>query len=247
MRPFINFFGGKWSMARRLGVPQRGHVIEPFAGSAGYSTYWQPSQVTLIERDPVIFGLWDYLRRASPREIMALPVDINSVDELHACQEAKWLVGFWLNRGLAQPAKRRSNWARSDKYRFAFWGQHIRQRIASQVEHIRHWKIIEGDWWEAPDIEAHWHIDPPYVEAGRCYRFNNINRKTLAEWCKERRGFVQVCEADGADWLPFTSFTIGNTPRVGRFSAEALFEQENVPPEPIVRRTVHASLRRRRA
>ena len=38
------------------------------------------------------------------------------------------------------------------------------------------------------DIEAHWHIDPPYQNpAGRVYQYNGVNRRELAKWCKRRR------------------------------------------------------------
>jgi hypothetical protein len=82
MRPFFLFFGGKWRMARHLGRPQYDHVIEPFSGSAGYSCYWNPPPVTLIERDPTIYGIWDYLQRVSRPEFLRLPANIDSVDEL---------------------------------------------------------------------------------------------------------------------------------------------------------------------
>jgi hypothetical protein len=68
--------------SERLGPPQRTHVIEPFAGSAGYSCFWQPKKVTLIERDPLVVGIWKFLQRSSPTELMRLPSNISHVDEL---------------------------------------------------------------------------------------------------------------------------------------------------------------------
>ena len=101
-------------------------------------------------------------------------------------------------------------------------------RLASQVERIRHWKIVEGTWDQAPDIEAHWHIDPPYQNpAGRVYQYNGVNRRELAKWCKRRRGFVQVCENDGAKWLRFEPLSIVQTHRARGYTAEAVFEIEN--------------------
>ena len=52
MKCFANYFGGKTKLARRFGPPQREHVIEPFAGLAGYASYWLPRQVTLVEKRP---------------------------------------------------------------------------------------------------------------------------------------------------------------------------------------------------
>jgi site-specific DNA-adenine methylase len=231
MQPFFSFYGGKWKLAERLGPPQRDHVIEPFAGSAGYSVYWEPKKVTLIERDPVVYGVWKFLQRASPRELMRLPSNISDVDELPnwVCKEARWLIGFWFDHGRDVPTVRRTNWARSPKQSAYFWSETIKLRLASQVDRIRHWTIIEESWEQAPDIKAHWHIDPPYYRASRrkYYRYHSIDRTALAKWCKRRRGFVQVCENDGATWLRFEPLSILYTHRARGYSVEAVYEMEN--------------------
>jgi hypothetical protein len=231
MQPFFSYYGGKWKLAERLGPPQRDHVIEPFAGSAGYSSYWEPKKVTLIERDPVVYGVWKFLQRVSSRELMRLPSNTSRIDELPSwvCQEAKWLIGFWFNHGLAEPGASRSNWARRPIQSAYFWSETIKLRLASQVERIRHWTIIEGSWEQSPDIKAHWHIDPPYNRgSGRqYYRYHSIDRAALAKWCKRRRGFVQVCENDGATWLRFEPFSILHSHRARGYSVEAVYEVDN--------------------
>ena len=84
----------------------------------------------------------------------------------------------------------------------------MRARVASQVEHIRHWRVIEGDYTTAPDIEATWFIDPPYQVAGKYYKHpaKDIDFVALASWCRSREGQVMVCENEGATWLPFETF-----------------------------------------
>ncbi len=105
-----------------------------------------------------------------------------------------------------------------------------RLSFVRQVDHIRHWDIVEGSYEDAPDIKAHWHIDPPYDNAaGSHYPENDIDRKSLAEWCRERLGWVQVCENDGATWLPFKPFSILNTCRARGYSVEAIYEIGNWP------------------
>lgn len=85
------------------------------------------------------------------------------------------------------------------------WGEQIRERIASQVPHIRHWRVEDGPYWQADDLRATWYIDPPYQKVERDYRCGSraIDFAHLAEWCQERRGQIIVCEQEGADWLPF--------------------------------------------
>jgi hypothetical protein len=230
MQPFFSYYGGKWKLAKRIGAPQYNHVIEPFAGAAGYSTFWEPKKVTLIELNPVIYGVWKYLQGVPAAELMRLPSNISHVDELpsRVCQEAKWLIGFWFNTGMSTPGKSRCDWARTPCLAASYWSETIKSRLASQVDRIRHWTIIEGSWEQAPDDQAHWHIDPPYKNAaGRLYRCNQIDYSALEKWCKRRRGFVQVCENDGATWLPFKPFSIVKTHRARGYSVEALYEATN--------------------
>lgn len=206
MKPFFSFYGAKWKLAKRFGQPRWPHVIEPFAGSAGYSVHWEPRQVTLVEKDDVIAGVWDYLIRVEGQEVMKLPININDKDELPAWvpQEAVNLIGFWFDHGMRQPSVRRSKWARSNQFQHEFWGQRIRQRIAGQVGMIKHWKLVHGGYEKAGNATAHWHIDPPYCNgAGRLYKHHSVDYVALGAWCKKRKGFVQVCENGGAEWLPF--------------------------------------------
>lgn len=213
LKPFFSFYGGKYRIAERYGVPGPA-IIEPFAGSAGYSVRFHDRAVTLIERDPVIAALWRYLVRVDPREILSIPLVApeGSVDDLGSvAPEARSLVGFWLNRGMSAPCLRPSAWHRAfqatGERPLSRWSEDAKARIARQVEAIRHWKVIEGDWSEAPDVNATWFVDPPYSgRAGRRYRFNRIDYLSLGAWCQSRRGSVIVCEQAGATWLPFEPF-----------------------------------------
>lgn len=227
MQTFFKYFGGKWKLAKLYGRPRCRHVIEPFAGGAGYSVYWEPKEVTLIEQNPVVYGVWKYLKRTSSSEIMRLPTNISHLDELSSrvCEEAKWLIGFWFDSGLRKPAVSRSNWASTPIKRAFFWSENIKHRIATQVDRIRHWEIIHGSYEDAPDVKAHWHIDPPYDNAaGDLYTLHKIDRQALARWCLNRHGWRQVCENDGAKWLPFKPFSLLQTYQGKGYSVEVVHE-----------------------
>lgn len=58
LRTFFNFYGGKWKAAPTYPAPKHDTIIEPFAGGAGYSLRHHERQVVLIDRDPVIAGIW---------------------------------------------------------------------------------------------------------------------------------------------------------------------------------------------
>jgi site-specific DNA-adenine methylase len=204
IKPLFPYYGSKWRDSKRYPAP-RGHVIEPFAGSAGYSLWWEPEHVTLVDLDPIIVGVWTYLRDASTADILGLPdLEVGqSTDDLNVPQEAKWLIGFWLNRGSAQPKKTQTAFSRRTDRAQLVWSERARVRIAAEHHKIAHWKITEGSYADIAPLEAMWFIDPPYVDKGRYYRYSAVDYAHLADWCHTLDGDVIVCEQAGAAWLPF--------------------------------------------
>lgn len=235
LRPFFGYFGGKWRDApRNYPAPEFDTIVEPFAGSAGYSLRYPSRNVVLCEADPILAAVWDFLIRAKPSEIRAIP-DLaadETVDSLKVTKEAKWLVGFWLNRGVASPRRKPSKWMRDRIRPGSFWGERVRETIASQVDSIRHWKIYECDYRKCPtDRKATWFIDPPYEVAGKYYRYGSslIDYDALALWCQTRKGQVIVCENEGATWLPFTEIGAVKTTRAGIRSKEVFWVRSSKP------------------
>ncbi len=231
LRPFFSFYGGKWRIARRYPEPRHAVLVEPFAGSAGYALRHWRRDVLLVERDPVIAAVWRFLMTATPLEVLAMP-DLppsGVVAELEL-EKRGWppgaahLVGFWCQRGGTSPNRKLSAWGRGGRYARQFWGPAARERIASQVQAIRHWRLLEGDYSSAPDIVADWFVDAPYQVAGSHYRFGSerLDFEHLGAWCRSRRGQVIVCENEGADWLPFEPFVDAKSRRAGRRSQEVV-------------------------
>ena len=206
LKPFFTYFGGKWRIAQHYPAPRFVKVVEPFAGSAGYALHYPDREVSLYEIDPKIYGVWDYLIKVKPSEIRALPARVASVDPLPLPQEARWLIGFWLNKGTSQPSKTPSRWMRDGLRPNSFWGEAIRERVASQVGAIKHWRVFNKSYEAADPRKATWFVDPPYVAAGKGYKFHAVDYAALAKWCRARQGQVIVCEAAGATWLPFKPF-----------------------------------------
>lgn len=226
--PFFPYFGSAHTKASNYPEPQHDDVREPFAGSAGYSLRHNVRRAHLIDADPVIAGLWAYLIKATPEDILALPELPNvgdHVDNYDIPQEAKWLIGFWLNRGSASPKKSRTAYsARTDRSQLN-WGARAKDRIASNLEHIRGWTVQHGSYESAPDVDATWFIDPPYVEKGKYYRVPFNRHDELGVWTKTRRGLVIAIEGPNAHWLPFQPLGSFKT-SLGR-SDEFVFVQGN--------------------
>jgi hypothetical protein len=211
--PFFSYFGGKWRLAPRYPKPRTGTIIEPFAGSAGYATRHHHCRVILVERDPTIAGIWRYLLSATAAKVMRLP-DLEpgqKVSDLDIEPVERALIGMWVSMAVTSPRNSRTSWAdQHDQRRNGqlFWGRTTKARIATQLDKVRHWQLIEGTYADAPDIDGDWFIDPPYETMGKHYRFgaDGIDFSDLGAWCRSRRGQVMVCENAGASWLPFKPF-----------------------------------------
>jgi len=231
LAPFWRYYGGKNRAAKLYPQPEHDTIIEPFAGAAGYSCRYPDRRVILVDRSPIIAGIWRYLIATPAAEILALP-DIpegGTVDDLPVCQEARWLIGFRVQNGRESPRARVSSMHKRGRSKGWTDGWHsvTRNLIASQVDLIRHWCIIEGEYHDAPNIEATWHIDPPYNNrAGRRYPEQPDDFAALGDWCRTRRGLVMVCENEGANWLPFEplrDIISAQTAKSGARSAEVIW------------------------
>ncbi|MFO0578962.1 MAG: hypothetical protein U1A78_33580 [Polyangia bacterium] len=209
LRPFWSYYGSKYALAPLYPRPQHPLLVEPFAGGAAYALHYPDLQVLLIDKDPVIAGLWQYLIRVSESEILALRDDVDDVTQLGpVAAEARWLVGFWLGRCRATPLQAGGAWLRQHRRvrPASFWGAQAKRRIASQLRYIRHWRALCGEYRDAADRPATWFVDPPYLtKGGRRYREGStgLDYAALGAWCRTRPGQVLVCEQAGAAWLPF--------------------------------------------
>lgn len=208
LRQFFSYFGSKTNLAKEYPEPEHGTIIEPFAGSAGYSCLHFEKDVFLFDKDPTIVGVWEYLIRATKSDILSLPLSESDIGNLS--QGEQDFIRFWFVRGRTEPAKPNSSspWMRSGKYDVSFWSRQTRERISEQVDKINHWKIALSTYSDIPNSRSTWFIDPPYIRAGKRYKCGSkqIDYDNLSEWCKSREGQIIVCEEASATWLPFSSF-----------------------------------------
>lgn len=210
LRPFFPYYGSKWRLAPRYPRPTQRRLVEPFAGSAQYATLYPHCAVELYDADPVIVGVWRFLLSSSSQELLALPdLEVGaSVDDLNLCQEARWLIGFWIRPACTHPGKQATGWfgQYAGDGTPQVWGRQVRERLAGQVARVKHWRVELLDYREIPGGPATWFVDPPYQgQKGKHYRHgsNLLDYGELGRWCRARVGEVVVCEAAPASWLPF--------------------------------------------
>lgn len=230
--PFWRYFGGKWRLAPTYPKPTHRTIIEPFAGAAGYSLRYAHHDVILVDKYPVVCEVWRWLIGSSPADVRAIPC-VEAVDDLPSWvpEGARHLVGFSLNSAVVSPMKtlslgRRKLAALGRNYEG--WNEAQRERVAQNVLAIKHWRVIEGDYTEAPDVEATWFVDPPYAEMGRRYVHGSkhIDFAALGAWCRTRRGQVIACENAGATWLPFVPHREAKAGPARRVSSEVVWHRE---------------------
>ena len=198
-----SYYGTKKRIAKHYPLPRHDRIIEPFCGAAQYSLYennWE-NDVWLNDKYVVLYKLWKWLIESATKEdILSLP-DMNAgdkVDNFDLSEEERYLIGFCINSGSAQPKKtvaKYNSWNRA------------KVEIASNIYKIKHWKITNLSYDELDNVEATWYIDPPYQYGGEWYHSSVNNKKldfeSLSMYCKERLGQTIVCENSKADWLPF--------------------------------------------
>lgn len=203
------YYGAMVRQAKRLPPPEGRRVRELFAGSASYSVAHDVLEADLYDVSPVVCGVWDYLIKVSAEELLALPniEEVgDSVDNYDLPQEAKWFIGFWINRGSATPKKSRTAFSSRTERQQLVWGQKAKERSARQLPKIRGWTITQASFEEAPPSKPDdlTFVDCPYVEKGIHYPHSFRGRHAeLGEFVRQCPGLVIVCEGPGADWLPF--------------------------------------------
>lgn len=207
MRPFFSYYGAKYTGAKHYGPPRAPLVIEPFAGSACYSTRWNAPVAKLYDVSADICALWDWLIHCSAADVAAIPDAFEAFDDVARLPHGpRTLVQFWVAKGRAEPSSRLSPWY--FQYRNSndcrVWGAAVKARIIEQKPLIERWTIDQMSYRDVPMSTAHWHVDPPYNNGpGSRYPHSDIDFEHLARWCRDLPGEVDVCENVGATWLPF--------------------------------------------
>lgn len=212
------YYGRKKQLARYYPAPLYDRIVEPFAGSAAYSLHqdnWK-KEVILVEKDERVAEVWEWLiNEAKPQDFASMPelkIGESSSEFLHIVHAATKMA-FHYKTIKVTPVLAR-NWEIS------------RRVMAKSVHKVKHWRILCGDYSEAPDVEATWFIDPPYkASSGQGYRHGSdaLAYDMLADWVRSREGQTICCEGESGDYLPFEPLLKNCKGVAGKTSMERIY------------------------
>lgn len=216
------YFGSKKRLVKKetYPAPKYNLIIEPFAGSASYSTHYalqNPGKYKIIicDKNPKVISVWKYLLRGNPSKILKLPMlrgreSLNSKRFDRLSKGEKNLISYFINpynypsNNVVHPGK------------FSMWNEKNRRLLYEKIKVARksQWTIIGGNYTDAPNRKATWFIDPPYISRekerlppgamyGRGLNYRALDYAHLAKFCRSRKGQVIVTERNTAKWLPF--------------------------------------------
>jgi len=202
--PLFKWFGSKWLSSKTLPAPQHDHILEPFAGSAGYALRYGgfPRQVTIWEEDPNLQKLWTFLITATSDVILRIPLGVpigTDIRHLEMSEGQALLLKHWQRTNNVGDCWTVSPWGHLPGQ----WTANTRARVADEVGLITHWKLEPVRW----DQEATYFVDPPYLYNYR-YRFKTA----------------------GFDHKALAAKVLGTLPRAQVIMCEALCQKTHVEP-----------------
>jgi site-specific DNA-adenine methylase len=203
------YTGSKWQATKtgKYPAPIHSTIIEPFAGSAGYSLNYADRNIILCEINPDIVDVWRMIQKNWRLE-KRLPAEIKMgtvVEEMRGVDEEVKL--FLHYKACSSHAGYRLKFTE----RGALYWPLARRRVLAMAGLIKHWDIrhVSFEALDPPRKAATWFVDPPYQAVGLArkgsdYKFWRLNYELLAECVQERwRGQVIVAEQIESTWLPF--------------------------------------------
>jgi hypothetical protein len=204
-------------LARYYPTPKFNTIIEPFSGSAAYTCFHllkDPElNAILCDKDDNVAEAWDFLLKCSEDDIINYPKP----------KIGEYAYDFLIKTcSVSNASSKCIKMKYTERIDEVF---EIQKRRILKFLNIRSRIIFKhGEYSDLENIEGTWFIDPPYQvlttsntpfsngdgyskDCGTC----NINFQKLANYCKERKGQVIVCEKEGANWLPFVEFKKNKT------------------------------------
>lgn len=214
--PLFKWFGSKWLASKLYPPPDHDSIFEPYAGSAGYSLRHFQKNVTIYDDNEQLKALWSWLINDANYELIkSIPTNIEvgyDIRNLNLSSGQQLLLKHWQRTNTVGNCWTISSWGNKPGQ----WTESTRERVAREVEFIKHWKFCPITWKE----EGTYFVDPPY-EFNYRYGIRTFDYDELVQNISSvpESSTVIVCEAacqkTGAlpTYLPFQYFGLRITSR----------------------------------
>ena len=167
-------FGSSWGSAKHYPLPLPGlPIFEPYAGSAGYSLNHADFPVVIWEDDWMLRTLWQWLiYEATADLIKEIPCGLPEGSDIRdlcpeLCEGQQLLLKHWQRTNNVGDCWTISKWGNLPGQ----WTTRTRDRVADEVQAIKHWKVRHVHFNEA----GTYFLDPPYFYNYQ-YRFPESQR-----------------------------------------------------------------------
>jgi site-specific DNA-adenine methylase len=208
--PLFKWFGSKWLSSKKYPCPEEyDNLFEPFAGSASFALRFWNKKVTIFENNKLLASLWNWLiDEADSKLIMDIPTGLPpyfNIQSLDLSYGQQLLLKHWQRTNNYGNCWTTSPWGHMPGQ----WTSSTRERVAREVEFVKHWKFEQPTYKEA----GFYFIDPPYMYNYK-YGSDDFNYVKLVEQISSipSKSAILACEAicpktgTVPDYLPFEFF-----------------------------------------
>lgn len=159
----FDYYGSKNALAKKYQFPRRNLIIEPFAGSAGYTMYHlerdKSLHAILCEKSDKVFEAWQYLKHATVDDLRNYKIPNAGEKTSDFFAMASSASNAFLKSNYMTMSERMAGRMRMELKRM--------ERLLPLMERI---EIVHGTYEELENENATWFIDPPYQQVNGAIR-----------------------------------------------------------------------------
>ena len=157
--PLFKWFGSKWLASKLYPKPEHDVVIEPFAGSAGYSLRHHEKKVKLWEHNANVRELWTWLiKEATSMQVREIPLKLRvgtDIRDVGLSRGQALLLKHWQRTNNVGECWTISPWGNKPGQ----WTANTRARVSEELHAVKHWTIGRISF----TARGTYFIDPPYL------------------------------------------------------------------------------------
>lgn len=165
MKPLFHYSGSKRMLAKKYPQLPKGQLIELFAGSMGYSFYYERPAIG-FEINPRIVGVYDYLKEVEPAVLLSFLEELQTKAEVLLCDlnltDRRFIDFLSLNYGGVVTGRLGKNKLLPSRRKLNL--EAFECALYFYKEHITVYQVDTLKYAPLPRKDCVYFIDPPYGE-----------------------------------------------------------------------------------